>query len=265
MPMWEIVLICLAIGVFAGFVAGLLGLGGGTVVVPTLYYVLPYVGVRDEVLMSVALGTSFATIVISTMSAAQQHHKNGNVDWAVAKTLVPALMLSVFISSLFVSSLPKDYLTKIFAVIMMYLALKMLISLKKQPANKALTTQSTLIAGGVIGTISSMAGVGGGAFIVPFLNSRGIALKRAIGTSSVCGSLLGLAGAMSFVISGWGNPLLPNYSLGYVYLPALLGITFSSYFTSKIGANVADKLPVPILKRVFAVFLIFVGLSMLFK
>ncbi|WP_131978082.1 sulfite exporter TauE/SafE family protein [Cricetibacter osteomyelitidis] len=264
--MWEIILICLAIGVFAGFIAGLLGLGGGTVVVPTLYYVLPFVGIRDEILMSVALGTSFATIVVSTLSAAQQHHKNGNADWNVAKILVPALMVSVFISSLFVSNLPKAYLTKIFAVIMMYLALKMLLSLKKDVIRtKPLTTQSTLVAGAVIGAISSMAGVGGGAFIVPFLNGRGVALKRAIGTSSICGSLLGLSGAMSFVVSGWDNPLLPNYSLGYVYLPALLGITISSYFTSRLGANVANKLPVSILKRVFAVFLIFVGLSMVFK
>lgn len=263
--MWEVILICLAIGLFAGFVAGLLGLGGGTVVVPTLYYILPYVGIRDEVLMSVALGTSFATIVISTMSAAQQHNKNGNVDWGIAKVLIPALMISVFISSLFVSSLPKAHLTKIFSIIMMYLAVKMLISLKKAQKTKPLTTSSTLIAGGLIGTVSSMAGVGGGAFIVPFLNGRGLELKRAIGTSSLCGSLLGLSGALSFVVSGWNNPLLPEYSLGYVYLPALFGITFSSYFTSKLGANLANKLPISILKRVFAVFLIFVALSMLFK
>lgn len=263
--MWEIIIVCLAIGVFAGFIAGLLGLGGGTVVVPTLYYVLPYIGIHEDILMPVALGTSFATIVVSTMSAAQQHHKNGNVDWKTAKTLAPTLMISVFIAGLFVSGLPKAHLTKMFAVIVIYLAVKMLISLKTTPKVKPLTTKSTVIAGGVIGTVSSMAGVGGGAFVVPFLNGRGMALKRAIGTSSICGSLLGLAGALSFISSGWHNPLLPEYSLGYVYLPALLGITISSYFTSKIGANLANKLPVSVLKRIFAVFLIFVGLSMLVK
>ncbi|KDD78778.1 sulfite exporter TauE/SafE family protein [Glaesserella parasuis] len=264
--MVEMFVCCLILGSVAGFLAGLFGIGGGMIIVPTLVYLLPQIGVPDDLLMSIALGTSFSTIVLTTFSAAQRHHKLGNVQWSVVKFFVPALMVAVFISGLIVSDLPKSVMTKIFAVMILYLSLKMFLSLKpKQAEPKPLTTQSTLIAGGVIGVLSSFAGIAGGAFIVPFLNSRGIELKKAIGTSSFCGGLLGLAGAISFVISGWDNPNLPQYAVGYVYLPALLGITLTSIFTSKLGATAANKLPVPILKRAFAVFLMCVAVNMFLK
>lgn len=256
----------LVLGAVAGFLAGLFGIGGGMIIVPTLVWLLPKIGVPDDLLMSIALGTSFSTIVITTFSAAQRHHKLGNIDWRVAKVFIPALMVTVFVSGLVVSDLPKEIMMKIFAVMVLYLALKMVFSLKqKKMENKPLTNQSMLVAGGVIGVLSSLAGIAGGAFIVPFLNGRGIELKRAIGTSSVCGGLLGLAGTLSFIFSGWANPNLPDYSLGFVYLPALFGIVATSFFTSKLGANAANVLPVPVLKKAFAVMLMLIALNMFLK
>lgn len=264
--MTEIFLAFLLLGAVAGFLAGLFGIGGGMIIVPTLVYLLPKLGVPDELLMSIALGTSFATIVFTTFSAAQRHNKHGNVEWSVAKFFVPALMSAVFLAGLVVSDLPKAIMTKIFAAMVLYMALKMFLSLKpKQVEPKPLTTQSMLVAGGVIGVLSSLAGIAGGAFIVPFLNGRGVELKRAIGTSSFCGCLLGLAATISFIISGWGQANLPPYSLGYVYLPALLGIAAASVFTSKLGANAANRLPVPMLKRGFAVMLMLIAANMFFK
>lgn len=264
--MLEIFVAFLLLGAVAGFLAGLFGIGGGMIIVPTLVYLLPKIGVADDLLMSIALGTSFSTIVITTFSAAQRHNKLGNVEWSVVRYFVPALMASVFVSGLIVSDLPKSVMTKIFAVMVLYLSLKMVLSLKpKAQADKPLTTQSTLIAGGIIGMLSSFAGIAGGAFIVPFLNGRGVELKRAIGTSSLCGSLLGLAGALSFMISGWNSEHLPPYSLGYIYLPALLGIVSTSVFTSKLGASAANRLPVPILKKAFAVMLMLIALNMFLK
>lgn len=264
--MMEIFLSCLALGAVVGFLAGLFGIGGGLIIVPALTYLLPMANIPNEYLMSMALGTSFSTIVVTAFSAAHRHHKLGNVDWNISKFFIPALMLSVFLAGLVIVNVPKENMSKIFAVIVLFLAFKMLFSLKKSTAEmKPITPQSTFIAGSLIGIISSMAGIAGGAFIVPYLNSRGIEMKRAIGTSSFCGALLGLSGSLSFMLSGWGLPNLPDYSLGYIYLPALFGITLTSFFTSKLGASAANVLPVPVLKKAFAVLLVCIAINMFLK
>lgn len=262
--MIEVFFSCLALGTIVGFLAGLFGIGGGLIIVPSLVYLLPMAGVTPENLMSAALGTSFSTIVITAFSSAQRHHKLGNVDIQVSKYFIPALMTSVFLAGLVISNLDAKLMSKIFAIMVLYLAARMLFSLKKTPQIKPLTTQSTIVAGGVIGVLSSMAGIAGGAFIVPFLNSRGLEMKRAIGTSSFCGAFLGLSGTISFIASGW-NVEMPDYSLGYVYLPALFGITLTSYFTSKLGANAANVLPVATLKKAFAVLLVAIAINMFLK
>ncbi|QEH17148.1 sulfite exporter TauE/SafE family protein [Histophilus somni] len=259
-------LICLGVGTFAGFLAGLFGIGGGLIIVPTLVYLLPMVGVPDNLLMSTALGTSFATIVITSFSSAQRHYKLGNVVWDAVKILIPTLMLSTFVFTGIVSQLDKSLSSKLFAVLVAYMAIRMIISTKIQIKNtRKLTPLSSVIGGVLIGIVSSIAGIGGGGFIVPFLNSRGVDIKKAIGSSAVCGMLLGLSGALSFMRSGWGVTEMPEYSLGYVYLPAVLGITITSFFTSKIGATTTSKLPVPTLKRYFAIMLCVIALNMLFK
>lgn len=260
-----IILSCLLLGTIVGFLAGLFGIGGGLIIVPSLVFLLPMAGVPPEYLMSTALGTSFSTIIVTAFSSAQRHHKLGNVDVQTSKTFIPALMISVFLAGLIVSHLDAKLMSKVFAVMVLYLACRMLFSLKKAPKNKPLTVKSTLIGGGIIGTLSSMAGIAGGAFIVPFLNDRGLEMKRAIGTSSFCGAFLGLSGTISFIVSGWGLPEMPDWSLGYVYLPALIGITTTSFFTSKLGANAANVLPVPTLKKGFAVLLVCIAINMFLK
>ena len=137
------------------------------------------VGVPEPLLMSTALGTSFATIVITGFSSAQRHHKLGNIVWSAVKVLAPMVMISVFISGLFIGKLDRDVSAKIFACLVVYLAAKMVISIKKNTGKtKPLTTQASVIGGILIGMASSAAGVGGGGFIVPFLNSRGIDMKK---------------------------------------------------------------------------------------
>ncbi|MGR3806356.1 hypothetical protein SAMN05660772_02168 [Pasteurella testudinis DSM 23072] len=255
---------CLLTGALAGFLAGLFGIGGGLVIVPVLVYLLPKIGVPDALSMTVALGSSFATIVITAFSSAHRHHKLGNVDWQAAKYLIPSLMISVFIAGLFISRLPKSVTSKVFAVMVLYLAAKMVLSIKRQTGNRPLTAKNGIIGGTLIGIVSSFAGIAGGAFIVPFLNARGIEIKKAIGTSSFCGALLGLSGMISFIVSGWGLSDLPPYSIGYIYLPAVLLITLVSFFTSKLGADMTTKLPVPTLKKAFALWLCIIALKMLF-
>ena len=262
--MLSFILLCLLVGVVAGFFAGLFGIGGGLLIVPVLVYLLPIVGVPESLLMSTALGTSFATIVITGFSSAQRHHKLGNVVWSAVKILAPSIMVSVFICGFFIGKLDHDISSKLFACLVVYLAVKMVLSIKPKTNKivKPLTTQSSIIGGILIGMASSAAGIGGGGFIVPFLNSRGIDMKKAIGSSAFCGMLLGTSGMFSFMLSGLGNAAMPEYSLGYIYFPAVLCITATSFFTSKLGATATSKLPVPTLKKGFALFLIIIAIDM---
>ncbi|TPH10335.1 sulfite exporter TauE/SafE family protein [Haemophilus haemolyticus] len=265
--MLSFILLCLLVGAVAGFFAGLFGIGGGLMIVPVLVYLLPMVGVPESLLMSTALGTSFATIVITGFSSAQRHHKLGNVVWSAVKVLAPSIMVSVFICGFFIGKLDRDISSKLFACLVVYLAVKMVLSIKPKTNKtvKPLTTQSSIIGGILIGMASSAAGIGGGGFIVPFLNSRGIDMKKAIGSSAFCGMLLGTSGMFSFMLGGLGNPSMPEYSLGYIYLPAVVGITTTSFFTSKLGANATAKLPVTTLKKGFAVLLIAIAINMFLK
>ncbi|AOF52688.1 hypothetical protein BKG91_00940 [Rodentibacter caecimuris] len=265
--MLAFIVICLLVGALVGFLAGLFGIGGGLVIVPVLVYLLPMMGVPEPLLMSTALGTSFATIVITGFSSAQRHHKLGNIVWEAVKILAPVIMITVFISGLFIGKLDRDIVAKLFACLVVYLAVKMVISIKPKAteSTKTLTTKSSIIGGILIGMASSAAGIGGGGFIVPFLNSRGIDMKKAIGSSAFCGMLLGLSGMLSFMVSGWDNPAMPDYSLGYIYLPAVFGITATSFFTSKLGATATAKLPVSMLKKGFALLLIAIAIDMFLK
>ena len=265
--MLSFILLCLLVGAVAGFFAGLFGIGGGLMIVPVLVYLLPMVGVPEPLLMSTALGTSFATIVITGFSSAQRHHKFGNVVWSAVKILAPSIMVSVFICGFFIGKLDRDISSKLFACLVVYLAVKMVLSIKPKTNKtvKPLTTQSSIIGGILIGMASSAAGIGGGGFIVPFLNSRGIDMKKAIGSSAFCGMLLGTSGMFSFILSGWGNAAMPEYSLGYIYFPAVLCITATSFFTSKLGATATSKLPVPTLKKGFALLLITIAVDMFIR
>ena len=265
--MLSFILLCLLVGAVAGFFAGLFGIGGGLMIVPVLVYLLPMVGVPESLLMSTALGTSFATIVITGFSSAQRHHKLGNVVWSAVKVLAPSIMLSVFICGFFIGKLDRDISSKLFACLVVYLAVKMVLSIKPKTNKtvKPLTTPSSIIGGILIGMASSAAGIGGGGFIVPFLNSRGIDMKKAIGSSAFCGMLLGTSGMFSFMLSGWGNAAMPEYSLGYIYFPAVLCITATSFFTSKLGATATSKLPVPTLKKGFALLLITIAVDMFIR
>ena len=265
--MLSFILLCLLVGAMAGFFAGLFGIGGGLLIVPVLVYLLPMVGVPESLLMSTALGTSFATIVITGFSSAQRHHKLGNVVWSAVKILAPSIMVSVFVCGFFIGKLDRDISSKLFVCLVVYLAIKMVLSIKPKTNKtvKPLTTQSSIIGGILIGMASSAAGIGGGGFIVPFLNSRGIDMKKAIGSSAFCGMLLGTSGMFSFMLSGWGNAAMPEYSLGYIYFPAVLCITATSFFTSKLGATATSKLPVPTLKKGFALLLITIAVDMFIR
>ncbi|PVX41354.1 hypothetical protein C8D76_10250 [Pasteurella langaaensis DSM 22999] len=262
--MMTLFLICLLVGCLVGVLAGLFGIGGGLIIVPILVYLLPMAGVPDSLLMAVALGTSFATIIITGGASAYNHYKAGNIDWSSLKLFAPVVMAATYISSFFVSHLPKEWASKIFAVLVVYLSIKMILSVRAKTGNKPFTNKSAIVGGTLIGIASSGAGIGGGSFIVPFLNARGYEMRQAIGSSSFCGMLLAASGCLSYIVSGWHNAEIPAFSLGYVFLPAVLGITLTSVFTTKFGVILASRLPVAQLKKAFAVFLLLIAIKMIF-
>lgn len=259
---WSIFALYLALGSVVGVMAGLLGIGGGLLVVPALLWLLPQAGVDSNIAMQMALGTSLATIIFTSSSSALNHLRLGNVEVALIKSLAPGVIIGGFIGSYLTELIPTQYLPKLFGMIVLLLALQMLLALKLT-ATRAMPSLIKLAAsGGVIGVISSLAGIGGGSLTVPYLSFHGVDMRKAIGSSSLCGTLIAIAGMIGFVIHGASADNLPSMSIGYIYLPALCGVSITSMLTTKVGARLASHLPTPTLKKIFAVFLVFIGSKM---
>ncbi len=256
-------LLLLALGAFVGLMAGLLGIGGGLIVVPALLYLLPFAGIDPEISMHMALATSLASIIITSGSSAMHHLKLGNVDMFVVKWLIPGVVVGGFLGASLAELIPTHYLPKVFGVIVLLLSLQMFYSIKARKSNPMPSSSVTMLYGAGIGVVSSLAGIGGGSLSVPFLNKHGIEMRKAVGSSSVCGCVIAISGMLGFILHGYNVESLPSFSIGYVYLPALFAIAMTSMLTTKFGAKLATNLPTTVLKKVFAAFLIFVAATML--
>ncbi|OBT06663.1 hypothetical protein A9264_08690 [Vibrio sp. UCD-FRSSP16_10] len=261
---FELIAVLVVIGAFVGVLAGLLGIGGGLIIVPALLFLLPKFGIQADIAMQMALATSLACIIITSASSSLNHYRVNNVDMLVAKFLIPGVIVGGFAGSFIAELVPSHYLPPIFGCIVLALSMRMLLSIRSSIAKPQLTITNTFISGATIGTISSLAGIGGGSLMVPFLNRHGVEMRKAVGTSSFCSMLLAASGMLGFILHGSGSDVLPNYSIGYVYLPALLAITSSSTMTSKIGVRLSNVLPTPTLKKIFAVLLFIIAIRMLF-
>ena len=263
--MLEAILACLAVGLVAGFLAGLLGVGGGLVIVPALLWVFHLIGVLPEQQQHLAIGTSLATIIFTGAASVKAHHQKGAVRWDVVCQITPGIVLGTFIGAQIAGLISTLYLQCIFIVFAYVVATQMLLDLKPRPTRQLPQIMRMNTAGGVIGLLSSWVGIGGGSMSVPFMSSCNVPVKTAIGTSSAVGIPIAIAGAIGFVVSGWSVPALPQGSLGYVYLPALLGIVLASFPMAKVGAAAAHRLPVPVLKKCFAALLIILASKMLWS
>lgn len=263
--MIEAILACLAVGLVAGFLAGLLGVGGGLVIVPALLWVFHLIGVDPEQQQHLAIGTSLATIIFTGAASVRAHHQKGAVNWSVVRQITPGIVLGTFIGAQIAGFISTFYLQCIFIVFAYIVAAQMLLDLKPKPTRQLPHTTGMTAMGGVIGLLSSWVGIGGGSLSVPFMSHCNVPVKTAIGTSSAIGIPIAIAGAMGFMVSGWSVPQLPQGSLGYVYLPALLGIVLASFPMAKVGAAAAHRLPVATLKKCFAALLIVLASKMLWS
>lgn len=261
--LWLTLLLYLALGAFAGVMAGLLGVGGGLIIVPVLAWIFRGQQMIGTVIMHVAIGTSLATIVITSISSVRAHHGRGAVLWPVFWRLTPGIVLGAWLGAVVADALPSVVLGKVFAVFVLAMAAQMGFGAKPAPHRELPGRLGMLAAGGVIGAVSAIVGIGGGSLTVPFLTWCNTSIRQAVATSAACGLPIALAGALGFVVTGWSNPDLPAWSLGYVYGPALVGIAITSMLSAPLGARLAHTLPTETLKKIFAVFLALVGIEML--
>lgn len=256
-------LILLSMGAVAGTLAGLLGIGGGIIIVPVLALVFQQQGVSIDVLMHVSIGTSLATIVVTSLSSIRAHQKHGAIDWSVFKRITPGIIVGGFLGSVVADAIPGDGLRVVFSIFMFLVATQMMIA--RQPAAHRTLPQTPGIVGTgvVIGTISALMGIGGGSMSVPFLTWCNVHIRKAVATSAAIGLPIALAGAIGFMVTGWGGEGRPPWSVGYVNLPAFTGIVIASILFAPLGAKLAHTIPPMLLKRFFAVLLYVLGVRML--
>ncbi len=264
--MLTVILISALIGCLAGFLAGLLGIGGGLVIVPVLVVLLPALGVvSSEEIMVVAIATSLASIIITSGSSIRAHHKRNNVSWSLAATVMFGAGMGAGIVGLVAHHINGATLKVFFGVAVFLLALRMLGS--RAVLGRALLPAKPLLAAisAVLGAIAALMGIGGGALVVPVLNYFSVDMRRAIGCAAASGIAIAVFGTLGYVIAGWQHYLLSDGFLGYIYLPALMGIVSTSVFTATLGAAMTQRLPVLTIKRVFGVFLMLVAARMVFS
>jgi len=261
----ETLLYYLPVGAVAGLIAGLLGLGGGVVIVPALVIVFPLLGIPNDLLMQLVVGTSLATIVPTSASSVYAHYRRGAVNWQIFRQLAPWMLVGAIVGGQIAHLLPSITLQRIFAVFVLFASTQMLRgSAAEQPDRTLPGAAGNALAGSFIGAISAMLGIGGGSATVPYLTFFGVNVRNAVATSSACGLVLATSGALTFIFTGWGVANLPASTLGYVYLPAFLGLVVPSVIFAPVGARLAHTLPTATLKRLFALFLIFMGIKMFF-
>jgi uncharacterized membrane protein YfcA len=252
-------------GVCAGLLSGLFGVGGGLIIVPILSVVFTGLAFAGQHIMHLALGTSLATIIFTSIASTRTHHNCANVDWHVVRIITPGIVLGTLLGSAVASSLQTAWLEVIFAAFVFFAATQILFNFSPDPSREMPGTLGTGLAGMGIGALSSLVGIGGGTLSVPFLVYCNTAIKKAIGTSAAIGLPIALSGAIGFMANGWYEAALPEFSMGYVYLPALLGIVLASTLTAPFGARLAHWLPAMVLKRTFAALLYLIGLKMLWS
>ncbi len=246
----------LILGAAVGILAGLLGVGGGLIIVPILATIFFSQNVPSEIIMHLALGTSLASILFTSISSVYSHHQHHAVNWNNVATLTPGILVGAWLGGIFADSLSSATLKSIFAIFELAVAAYLLWGSKAREHNPSPSIINFGVSGSAIGFISSIVGIGGGTLTVPWLMWHGSSIHKAIATSAAVGFPIALGGTLSYLYVGWEHALLPEYSAGFIYLPALLGIILSSIFFAPLGANLAHKLNVQKLKRIFA-FLLF--------
>ncbi|ENU30934.1 hypothetical protein F991_01277 [Acinetobacter sp. CIP-A165] len=260
-------IIYLLIGAIAGFTAGLFGVGGGLIIVPILYIVFTQMNYDPNVIMHIAIGTSLATIIVTSISSVMAHHRQGAVLWPVFRNLAPGLVLGSFLGAGIADLMSGQHLQLVIGVFAIWMAYKMFKG-AYAVVNSSRHLPSAPVqfaAGGGIGVASAIFGIGGGSLTVPFLNRYGVVMQKAVATSAACGLPIAAAGAVGFMWFGAKEQINVPNTIGYVHIYAFLGISVMSFITAKVGAKVAHRLSPAMLKKCFAGLLVTVGCYFVYK
>ena len=253
----------LGLGLLVGFFAGLFGIGGGGIMVPILTSLFLSQGFDTHSVIHIALATSMTSIIFTAIASSKAHHQHRAVIWSIVTTITPGIIFGTFSATFIASQIPTQPLAIFFSIFMAYISIQLLLNIKPKPSRQLPNTLGMNIVGTFIGSVSALVAIGGGTLSVPFMLFCNVDAKKAIGTSAAIGLPIALSGSCGYLISGWNITNLPEYTLGYIYLPAVLLISSTSLLTAPLGAKLAHKLPIPRLKKLFAGLLILLSLKML--
>ncbi|HEY2925325.1 sulfite exporter TauE/SafE family protein [Piscinibacter sp.] len=262
---WPLIAELLLLGCFTGFLAGLLGIGGGMLLVPFMTLVLTLKGFPDANVVKMAVATSLATICFTSISSVRAHHGRDAVRWDIVKLLAPGIVIGSLLGAQIAKALPSNVLALLFSAFISFSATQMFIDKKPKPTRQLPHSGGMLGAGGVIGTLAALVGAGGGFISVPFMTWCNVSIHQAVATSAALGFPIALAGTVGYIFAGWSLHDMPPGALGFIYLPALLVISLASVTTAPLGARSAHSLDVGQLKRVFAGLLYALAAYMLYK
>jgi len=257
------IVLFILLGVLAGFLAGLLGVGGGLVIIPALFYIFQMLGFPQENLMQIAIGTTLASMIFNMLAAAISHHLHNNVLWEVVKKTGLGLVAGSVVGAFLAHLLSTSALKLIFAVFVALFGVYYLRQKKQREGSYPLPSSRTLKFLGLgVGTVSNILGIGGGTIMVPIFVAFKIPMKKAIGTSTAAGVIITTIGAIAYLLFGYKETHIP-LTFGYIYFPAFGCIALTSFFAAPIGAHLIRKISISLLRRCFAWGLIVVGLMML--
>ena len=262
---WQLWAELLVLGCGVGFLAGLLGIGGGMLLVPFMTFLLGSRGFPPDLLVKVAIATSLATICFTSLASVRAHHRRGAVDWSIVKPLAPGIVVGTLLGAQIARWMPGATLAIVFAAFVAFSALQMFLDRKPKPTRTLPGWPGMLGAGSGIGVLSALVGAGGGFISVPFMTWCNVPIHRAVGTSAALGFPIAVSGTIGYIIAGWSLEGLPAGALGFLYVPALLLIATTSVLLAPVGAAAAHRMNVRQLKRVFACLLFLLAGYMLYK
>ncbi len=263
----EIGLALMLLGSCTGFLAGLLGIGGGMILTPFLTMLLPFAGIPEEHIVHVAIATSLATIMFTSMSSVRAHNQRGGVLWPVVCGIAPGILVGSLGGAKIASMLPTFGISMVFVCFVGFSAFKMFRNSKPSASRELPGKAGQFGVGTGIGVVSALVGAGGGFISVPFLLWCNVQMKNAVGTSAALGFPIAAAGTIGYILTGWGEPGLPHgfETLGYIHLPALLCVSIASVLTAPFGAKVAHSIDTKPLKKLFACNLLVLASYMLYR
>ena len=257
------ILIYITLGLFVGVLGGLFGIGGGVIIVPTLLFVLTYLGYESDFLIHICVATSLGTIFFTAFASAFAHNKKGSVAWNFWRKLSVGIAIGSYLGSVLSISIEASTLKIIIGVSYLLIAFQVLLN-TNIPARNIKPSFSTILYGTGTGAASSILGIGGGSFTVPYLNYAGLKMVNSIGTASACGVIISFFASLGFILIGLGEDQALEKSIGLIYWPALLGISLGSLFSAQTGVYLAHKISEKLLKALFSIFILSVSYYMLF-